>query len=247
MPKQELAPRWRTAIEKALEDDPKADSKQFIVGILPLVQYTAYIVISLVYQLSTTSTTPENSVIPRPHVRSIGHRGFLDSNSPAMPLLLTTTDARTPKLSELAHNASVELAWNFPCSKAQARIAGLCYVYIARSFVLSDGDCKRLTREQQLEIAWSAHLMRSAFKRAVTDGVLGPKEYDWKRERRFLFESGSGTLRAWGARPTPGLMLLPEDNPSSWPETIPTLAEAEQDKSEEGKKMLTVVKRNKHT
>ncbi|KZW00494.1 hypothetical protein EXIGLDRAFT_721269 [Exidia glandulosa HHB12029] len=58
-----------------------------------------------------------------PRVRTVVHRTFLGQDTPA-PLLVTTTDVRTPKSAQIADNWNTEICWWIEPTQEQWRITG---------------------------------------------------------------------------------------------------------------------------
>jgi pyridoxamine 5'-phosphate oxidase len=118
------------------------------------------------------------------------NRDFLTHNAhPAVPLLISSTDARTPKTRQLAQSGFVELAWWIDGSGDQFRIAGRAR--IVPSPELGSGllplppaptDCPGLAAHDK-------------------DGV------DWEEKRRAAFDLVSEHMRASWCRPPPGSVL----------------------------------------
>ncbi|KAI0030981.1 hypothetical protein K488DRAFT_87279 [Vararia minispora EC-137] len=153
-------PRWFVALKKAVSEHDK----------------------SSLFQLATVD------VHGRPHVRSMINRDFLTHAAhPELPLLVSSTDARTPKTRELAHADAVELCWWIDGSRDQFRVAGRARVVPdpelgSPSPLPAPGDCPGL----------AAH---------DADG------FDWEAKRRALFDAVSEHMRASWCRPPPGSVL----------------------------------------
>jgi len=97
-------PRWKTAITDAL------------------LRHKESVVIQL------ASVDPKHD-IPTPHVRSHIFRAFLSASSmPSLPLIVTTTDIRTPKVTQITSNSHVELVWWIEGTQEQYRISGFASV-----------------------------------------------------------------------------------------------------------------------
>ncbi|KAH8094772.1 pyridoxamine 5'-phosphate oxidase-domain-containing protein [Phellopilus nigrolimitatus] len=202
MATEESAPRWQRVIEKALEEDKKAN----------------------VYQLATldTSTDSSGASVALPRVRSLIHRAFLAPRSSTHPLLLTTTDARTPKARQLAQNARVELAWWLPASQEQMRVAGTAHVLPAPDFALRAADAASAAIEDATR----------ALEKAFAREALGGRGFDWEALRAQQFDSMSGHMKASWVRPVPGTSLQGVsgyDAAKTWPESLPKLRDSNAD------------------
>jgi len=191
-------PRWKTAITTALGDNEKA----------------------AVIQLATIDTySSAKSNITIPHVRSHIFRGFLSAKStPSLPLLLTTTDIRTPKISQIISNPHIEVAWWIGGTEEQYRIAGLAHIVSAPD-----------------------HTLHSHFARTVSSPALAALEregFDWEAKRKDVFNSMNRHMKATWCRPTPGSRLGGgAEEAAKWPEALPKLGEAE---GEDEEKNLTM-------
>ncbi|ETW86706.1 hypothetical protein HETIRDRAFT_308008 [Heterobasidion irregulare TC 32-1] len=150
-------PRWFTALSKVLNEHDK----------------------SSLYQLATVDSSN------KPHVRSHIHRGFLVPPSlPALLLLLTNTDSRTEKTTQIAYSDAVELAWWIGGSSDQFRISGRARVVSApergsRGVPAHDKECSAI---------------------ASLDAV----SFDWEAKRREAFNAISERMRASFCHPEPG-------------------------------------------
>jgi len=176
-----------------------------------------------VYQIATVDS--HNA----PHVRSHIHRAFVVPKAfPGVPLLLTTTDIRTPKATQMLSNPTVEVAWWLEGSQDQFRVSG-------RIAVIPDPE-------------HPFHGMRnipqgSALAKLSEEGEeAGPGgKYDWEQKRREVFDSMSAHMKASWSRPPPGSEISSHDDAKAWPETIQKLGEAE---TEEEKKSQAEALRN---
>lgn len=160
--------------------------------------------IPVYYALATVSTSGS---VPKPHVRYVVHRGFLneqrskdspsgiemyDKDFESNVCLLTTTDIRAPKAQQMAESAKAnggkpngEITWWQETSQTQFRISGIFHLLPTPShplFKSFPGD-------------------RLAPPRASSSSS---KPFDWAQERIRVFEKLSPGLLASFARPTPG-------------------------------------------
>ncbi|KAL5533764.1 hypothetical protein ACEPAG_224 [Sanghuangporus baumii] len=191
------APRWQRIIDEALQEDQYANVYQF-------------------------ATLENNSVLggTSPHVRSVVHRAFLTPRSPAHPILLTSTDVRTSKATQLAENTHVEIAWWLPKALAQIRILGNAYVHASPNFQLIGADS--ISEEQKRTIENAVAKLRSAFPAKE----LGWEESVWEKERIERFDAASEHMRASWVKPVPGSRLSDPSDAKKWPATLPKSDEA---------------------
>ncbi|KAI0042589.1 hypothetical protein FA95DRAFT_1564199 [Auriscalpium vulgare] len=159
-----------------------------------------------VYQIATVDSSN------RPHVRSQIHRGFLTPPGlPHLPLLLTSTDSRTPKTKQLAHTDFVELAWWIDGSADQFRVLGRARL------VSSAGISPARTPPECAGLA-----------------ALDAAGFDWEGARRGQFDDVSEHMRASWCRPPPGDVLPGGyEEMDSWPTTVkkPSDARTEEEKA----------------
>jgi pyridoxamine 5'-phosphate oxidase len=158
-----------------------------------------------VFQLATTDD------IPIPHVRSLIFRKFLvKQNKPSLPLLLTSTDIRTPKVAQLVINPTAELAWWIEATQQQYRITADVYPV------------------PNLE-----HPLHSNFEHALSRSQDGTglalfKDEDWESQRLQMFKSMSAHMKASWCRPVPGSPLKGgQDEAKNWPEVVEDPSEHE--------------------
>lgn len=154
-----------------------------------------------VIQLATIDATA-----PVPHVRCHIFRSFL-SATPSHPLLLTSTDIRTPKTSQIISNPHVELGWWFERTQEQFRLAGLASVVPTPAH------------------PFHPHFLRAA--RGHAFAALTAAGFDWEAQRRAVFDAMSGHMKASWCRPVPGTRLAGGyADARAWPESLPRLGEA---------------------
>ncbi|KAJ3865710.1 hypothetical protein EV359DRAFT_38153 [Lentinula novae-zelandiae] len=179
------APRWQSAINSALEKYEK----------------------SVVMQLASIDATS-----PIPHVRSHIFRSFLAPiSNPALPLILTTTDVRSPKTAQIIANPHVNIAWWIEGTQEQFRISGVA------SIISSPQD--------------------PLYKQFIYS-TTSRENFDWEVKREEVFKTMSAHMKASWCRPTPGSPLLGgQEEAKTWPERVDEPKDSdESDESEEEKK-----------
>lgn len=193
-------PRWQKCLENALAEYPKA----------------------VVIQLATTSVDrtgislqPETT--PIPHVRTHIFRSFITpSKSPSLPLVLTSTDIRTPKITQMITNPHVELAWWIEGTQEQYRISGIANV---------------IPRPDHTFYKNFVYSAEHASPGTGLHALIEQDKIDWEAKRLEVFKKMSPNMKATWARPAaPGSPLV--DDPKSWPERIddPTDGDSEEEK-----------------
>ncbi|KXN84987.1 Pyridoxine/pyridoxamine 5'-phosphate oxidase 2 [Leucoagaricus sp. SymC.cos] len=193
-----VVPRWKKLIDKALEHYPKATT----------------------FQLATIDV---GSPIPR--ARSHIFRSFLESPiTPGLPLLISSTDVRTPKVHQILNNPNVEAVWWIEGTREQFRFTGRV------SMVTSPND--------ELFNKTRAQLLNNA--EVDSEGglaALKPSEYDWETKRVEVFKKMSAHMKASWCRPTPGSVLEGgPDEAKKWPERV---EEPKEGDNEEARKNWT--------
>ena len=141
----------------------------------------------------------------RPRVRSHLQREFITASAlPTLPLILSTTDIRTPKVTQLAANAIVEVVFWTPITMEQFRILG-------RASIVP-------------EVGYSGAYPAP---KGVVYEALKKEGFDWEAKRVETFDRMSGQMKATWCRPVPGTPLRGgEEEMKKWPETLPKLGEA---------------------
>ncbi|KAF7367448.1 Pyridox-oxase-2 domain-containing protein [Mycena sanguinolenta] len=181
---QMAVPRWKVALEKALA----AHSKSSVIQLASIDPST-----------------------PVPHVRSLIFRGWVSpTDNPTHPLLLATTDVRTPKTAQMIANPHVQIVWWIDGSQEQYRIAGTAHI-----------------------IPSPGHVLHKHFLHTIQPFSEG-ETYDWEAKRIEVFKSMSPMMKASWCRPTPGSRLEGgEDEAKKWP----TELEEPKPGDEEGKRL----------
>ncbi|KAI0714620.1 pyridoxamine 5'-phosphate oxidase-domain-containing protein [Earliella scabrosa] len=183
-------PRWVEAINKALSHP---DNKGKII-----------------YQVATVDAKGT------PRVRSQVHRGFMTPDGhPELPLLVTSTDSRTPKVVQAHANQRVELAWWMEGSSDQFRLNGFVHIYPSPA---------QGTPAQPTPIP----------EEAVALKTLASQNFDWEAKRKEVFEKMSPGMRAsWCSPYPPGTPIRSYEEQKDWVKSVPPEEEA---KSEEDRK-----------
>ncbi|SJL03010.1 uncharacterized protein ARMOST_06355 [Armillaria ostoyae] len=170
-------PRWKQAIETALAVDDK----------------------SVVTQLASIDPTT-----PIPHVRCLIFRGFITpSTNTELPLLLFTTDSRTPKTSQIISNPHVQLAWWIEGAKEQYRVTGLATIIP----VPTNGLHKHFL-----------HYTQAGKDNNGAMTMLRKEGFDWEVKRQEVYRGMSPYMKASWCRPIPGSPLVGgEEEAKKWP------------------------------
>ncbi|KAH8836012.1 pyridoxamine 5'-phosphate oxidase-domain-containing protein [Flagelloscypha sp. PMI_526] len=139
-----------------------------------------------------------------PHNRCQIFRKLLEPKSkPNLPLLLTTTDIRTPKVDQMVLNPNVEVVWWIEGEKKQWRVNGNISIIPTPSHPL----------HRNFQSQWEAH-------RDIISGLdaLRNDQFDWPTQRLETFKSFSVRMRASFCRPVPGSKLT--EDATKWPQTV---------------------------
>ncbi|QRV94776.1 pyridoxamine 5'-phosphate oxidase family protein [Ceratobasidium sp. AG-Ba] len=199
MPTLSLSPRWLSHLTGILAENKK----------------------STIYALATVDTDGSS---PIPRVRHVVHRDILTTH-PTRPLLISTTDVRTPKVHQLrshpdSNGPTSEAAWWIGAASVQFRIGARTHILPAQSSKLHSG--------------FPFSLLSSA-----GGGDSGPESpetaADWEKFRIKTFNALPPFLRASFARPIPGTVLANQEDAKAWPTSLPETDKAE---SEEDKKHI---------
>ena len=156
-------------------------------------------------QLATIDkTVPQvRSCIVRELVSLDGHED--------LPIILTTTDVRTPKVEQILANDTVQICWWIGSSGDQFRLAGKATLVPAPGRTPESGG-------------------------SVVSQRLPVGDLDWEAKRVQVFDSLSDHMRAGWCRPTPGTpMPGGYEDAKKWPPTVPTTTGAT---TEEEKKLV---------
>ncbi|PCH34385.1 hypothetical protein WOLCODRAFT_135682 [Wolfiporia cocos MD-104 SS10] len=154
-----------------------------------------------VFQMATVDASG------KPKVRTLVHRElFQPSGRPNLPVILTTTDVRSPKVQELRANPYAELCWWMEGSKDQFRISG------------------------PVRVIPSPHADRTAWVKgepSVAFDVVEEQGFDWEKKRSEVFDNMSAHMKASWCRPPPGSVLQSYQEAKKWTGKVPKLGEAE--------------------
>ncbi|KZP10101.1 hypothetical protein FIBSPDRAFT_872954 [Athelia psychrophila] len=170
------SPRWKTALVKAIDGTASP------------------------FQLASLDA---NSI---PHVRTHLHRGFFEAKAaPHLPLIFTTTDIRTPKVTQLLAQPTVEAVYWIEGSGEQYRVVGRTSIIPA-----------------------PAHPLYARFDPTHGPALTALKNegVDWEKERTKSFDSMSAHMKATWCRPVPGTKLEGGyEEAKKWPVKLPKLGE----------------------
>ncbi|TFK49769.1 hypothetical protein OE88DRAFT_1662424 [Heliocybe sulcata] len=168
------SPSWATALEKTLNEHEEVRAR-------PIFQ---------------VATVDEHGI---PHVRSQVYRETLALDGYPYPLLLSSTDIRTPKVTQLLANPHVEICWWIDATQEQFRIS-------AQSYIISG------TEHPLYEKCKPDHMAATAREDRAS----------WETRRRQMFDAMSPPMKAGWLRPAPGSKLGGgREESKAWVETIP--------------------------
>lgn len=162
--------------------------------------------LSIVIQLATIDKTV-------PQVRTCIIRELISpSGNEHLPIILGTTDIRTPKVGQILANDTVQICWWITPSGDQFRLTGKATIFPEPS-------------------SRGSHSGESvAFERLSAGG------FDWEAKRIQIFDSLSDNMRANWCHPTPGSPLEGGyEEAKKWPKSVPTTTGAT---TEEEKKLV---------
>ncbi|KZT73376.1 hypothetical protein DAEQUDRAFT_721976 [Daedalea quercina L-15889] len=155
----------------------------------------------IMYQLASVDANGN------PHVRTVGHRGFVEpEGSPNLPLLMSATDIRTPKVAQLLANSTVEIVWWLSGSMEQFRLSGVVRLVPPPEAQLPSP----ITKVSSLAI-----------------DKLDAQGFEWEKKRVEAYDGQPPFLRAGFARPPPGNIIESYDIGKSWPGAVPKFADAQ--------------------
>ncbi|KAJ3499747.1 hypothetical protein NLJ89_g10063 [Agrocybe chaxingu] len=160
------SPRWKIAIEKALSQYKQQN----------------------VMQVATLDTSSSLGTISR--VRSQIFRDWLESpQNASLPLLLTSTDIRAPKVSQLTASSKAEVVWWIEGTAQQFRIIADIYTV------------------PHPEHALHSHFLDVLAKSESGTGLALFINEDWEARRVALFKTMGAHMKASWCRPVPGSPL----------------------------------------
>lgn len=209
-------PRWLKAISEALklpENKGKVGEQTGQSSSHHLGVHEA----SPVYQVATADA---NGV---PHVRSQVHRSFIiPKASPQTPLLVTSSDGRAQKVTQMNLNQTVELAWWLEGSQDQFRLLARAKIVPTPSMAISGSRGAIEIADKGVRALDIAGEERDLDEDGDLQGIDG--KYDWEKKRREVFEGMKPAMKAsWCAPVAPGTALPSYDEPTKagWPQEVP--------------------------
>jgi len=212
--------RWKTSLNRALAEHPGSTGEYSVYSAIEKQLSDATLACSVAFQLASIDPTGRN-----PHVRSHIFRDFIYSSSAgeSLPLLVTTTDIRTPKVAQITSNPHVELAWWIDGTKEQYRISGVAHIV---------PEPNNSVYTQFLHATQSSSLATANASPESAIALLGKERFDWQAKRLEVFKTMSGHMRASWCRPIPGSPLPGGlEEAKKWPETV--TAPSDEDSAEE--------------
>lgn len=157
-----------------------------------------------VYQLATVDGNHD------PRSRTVVHRDFLHpEGAPHLPILLTTTDVRSPKVSHIRGHPRVEATWWMCGSQDQFRIVGPVRVVPPP--------------------ALKAAAVSGSSNESIALNRLDEQGFDWEKKRLAVFDTMSAHMKASWCCPPPGTVIASYEESKTWPQAVPKLGEAETD------------------
>lgn len=155
-----------------------------------------------IYQLTTVDANN------RAHGRTVVHRDIIQpSDFPNLPVILTTTDVRTPKVAQMRSNTYAEIVWWMAGSQDQFRLTGPVRI------VSSPTD----------------NTLPSVGEETLALDKLRDQGYDLEQKRQAVFDNMSAHMKASWCRPPPGTAMDSYEDAKKWPTTVPKLGEAKTD------------------
>ena len=176
-----------------------------------------------VYQVATVDSHNQ------PHVRSQVHRGFIiPREAQELPLLITSSDVRAPKVTQMLTNPSLEIAWWMEGTQDQFRISG-------KVFVIPPPDNAFHTMKSTQHGLTMRTLDDSGEERDDGENCVSELgKFDWEKKRREVFEDMSPGMKAtWCAPIAPGSKIPSYDEPNKWREPVPYFKDIKTDEERE--------------
>ena len=210
------APRWLETIKSALLHP---DNKGKISECNQSCNYQSFSFCVMLYAVYQVATVDANG---HPRVRSQVHRGFIEPEGhPELPILVTSTDARSPKVTEARGNQKVELAWWMEGTQDQFRLSG--FVHLCPS--PAQGDPTPIP------------LHAAALK------LLQKSGFDFEAKRKETFDKMSTVMRASWCVPHPPGTIVPDydEQSKTWPREVPLEQDA---KTDDERKDVEIASRN---
>ncbi|PIL31190.1 hypothetical protein GSI_05887 [Ganoderma sinense ZZ0214-1] len=129
---------------------------------------------------------------------------------PELPLFVTSTDARTPKVAQARSNPRVEVAWWMEGTRDQFRISG--FVHIVPAPAKSKDGSTPIPAE------------------ATTLKSLEESGFDFEAKRKETFDAMSTVMRAtWCVPVAPGTRIESYEEQKAWPSEVPLERDAKTD------------------
>lgn len=149
--------------------------------------------------------TLDSNVLKRPRVRTIVLRGAISNpDNLQLPLIIGSTDIRTPKVTQLERNPRAELAWWIEPTQHQYRIGADVYC-----------------------LPHPEHELYPMFAASLANAKPGTalalfKSYEWEKKRELTFRAMTPSIKAgWCRTQVPGSKLEGgEEEARKWPETL---------------------------
>ena len=189
------APRWLTAIQNALSQHEKQSGAFMFTHIIYAESHRQQ-----VFQLATVDT---DALIPQ--ARSHIVRSFLvPPTAPSLPLIVSTTDVRSPKVSQINANPHVHIVHWIEGTQEQYRFTGRAVIVPSPRHALYQHFVDFVAKQRKNGSSGITALIDSGF--------------NWERQRVDTFESLSGHMKATWCRPAPGSPLIGgEEEAKKWP------------------------------
>ena len=148
----------------------------------------------------------------------------MPKNAPFAPLLITSTDVRSPKVTQMLSNPTVEIAWWMEGTMDQFRLTGRAFVVTAPDHSLHSVASDQLARGSGLALL---------AENGAEDDESGGK-FDWEKKRQEVYDDMRPAMKATWARPVaPGAIIESYDVPKQWPRDVPSRSEIKTDEDKQ--------------
>jgi len=121
-------------------------------------------------------------------------------------LLISTTDVRTPKVTQIISHPDIELVWWIASTQQQYRIAGKAHIIPSPNHPLYRAFTDTLQSEK---LGHGSGL-----------AVINSEKFDWEVKRLEIWSKLSSHMKASWARPAPGSPMESPDDAKKWPPTV---------------------------